>query len=340
MPADPARLPAFDPAFAMEARTRIDMPVKYRLNPHEKEVRYSSLERVLHFGIIPDTQESRRKLLNYDFANLCSVFFPTISRHQLEVAVDLMYFFFVYDDICDNFDCVSDPTVEPYIRKIEGGFFEVLDGRDLSAGEEPFARLLCSILSRCKAFSHPGWYKRFCIAMRNYLEAVRWERKIRSSGEAATYNTYEKMRSLSAGVVPCFYFATTCLCKDSPENITNNAYLIELLRMATIHVQSVNDFFSMAKDIRDCTGDNIVVVLAKERELSWPEAIECSLDLINKEMKAFLSLESKLEDMMGPMDRDVVKVVESMKHLMRGNRDWCGSSGRYRDINSYVESSA
>lgn len=335
MDPDPVRISEFDPVAATAVRTQIIMPFDHLINPYEEQVRLLCLERAVRSKLIPDTAEGRGKKLKYKFGMLCAVFYPTISKLQLEVAGEFMYWIFAFDDLCDNDDCVSDPAVEPRIRVIEERMYKILNGGILNESEEePIVRALYYMLRNCEAISNPRWFKEFCQSLKIYIEAVRWERKLRNIGEVPTYNTFEKMRVLASAVGCCFYLGAMFLCKDSPEIVTKNAYLMELLRMTTIHVQSVNDFFSVAKDIRDCTSDNTVVVLAKEKQLSWPEALDYTLDLINKEMRAFLSLESKLEDMMGTLHPDVVTSVRVMKHLMRGNWEWSNQSSRYQDINS------
>lgn len=326
---------AFNLSLAQKSRSELDLPLQSlcpRINKNCGELQLKCLDRCVQFKLIPDSEKARQRMLSFNLERLSARFFPNATKEQMEIGADFMYFFFVYDDICDNQDC-TDPAVEDRIRKIENRLFFVLAGGMKSEeGEEaPLAAMMHFILKRCESFAHPGWHELFRLSVKKYIEGVRWERKVRSAGEALTLPKYEKIRAASVGSIPIVYMSAMFHCREAPD-VIESCYVEELLRTAAFLVAWVNDIFTVWKDVRDSTDDNIVLVLVNKWQLSWTEALKLAVGLVKDEMENLMSLESNLEDMIGSMSGGVEAIVEGVHCVVRGNYDWSMETSRYRDV--------
>nr|WNY22665.1 TS-3 [Portieria hornemannii] len=324
---------------ASKACKHVRIPWKCQLNPLLEETQIKTLDRLTHLKLIPSASEARRKQLSEGYGKLAAHMYPELSKEYLELGIDNLYFLFIYDDMSDNLASVNDPVYVEKLRLIDGRVRCILSGGKLKQDgeEEPLAVLLDSILRRCEAFSHPVWLDQYKKAVAKFFEGIRWERKVRGCGEKMNYLKVENMRAYTVGFEPCMIMGCMLRCKERALDVHGSCFLSELMRAGTLHVAWLNDVFSVCKDLRDGTGDNVVLVLSRENGLSWEAAVEHVMGLVDDETENILSLEENLEDLMGSLDYETKTFVEGLNYIVRGSYDWSMESTRYAGINGLEE---
>nr|WNY22663.1 TS-1 [Portieria hornemannii] len=320
---------------ALEARPKLDFylkPFPPAINNYHEEMRYKCLERCVQFGMIPDTEKAKQNFLSFHLERLAARFYPHCTKEQLEIGVDHIYFIFVYDDMCDNQDC-TDPQVEKHIREIEERVWAILAGEPKLKDEEekPLAKMMHFILQRCAEFGRPEWIEQYRTVTKKYMEGVRWERNVRNNRERLTLPKYDKIRGATVAATPCMALSVVFHCQ-APQRVKKSCYVDELFRSGSSVVAWVNDVYTVWKDIRDKTSDNVVLVLVNSRELSWKEALNSSIQLVDEEMENLLALERNVAGMIGGEDPGIVAIIKAVNDCVRGNYDWSIETPRYRDV--------
>lgn len=306
----------------MEGRPQLQCPVKVPCNPHTTAAEQHSLQWALDFHLIPDTLSSREKFKAWRFANLGARANPNCTRAQLDLFIDFLTVLFLYDDMADTPD-TSDPNYEKKLRRIEDRFIAVSFGSVYQKTDHSLIAGLADIVRRMQALTHSSWMNRFAVSNREFVLGVRWERATRNDHCFRSLATYTKMRALSVGASSCFELASIFLGNKFSPDLAECPFVKQLLLMAVNHIAWTNDIYSIHREIRNGTTENLVVVLKNEKGCSWAEAIDSAIEMCNSELEAFMRLEKLLVALKGETDIGTAQFLQLLKHFICGHILWC-----------------
>jgi 5-epi-alpha-selinene synthase len=299
-------------------------PFESGVNPHLKQVQESALRWMQDIRLAKD-ERTYDRARHERHAALVAYMMPKMPLVDLRLAADAMTWFFAHDDYVDSAFQGRDADFQDMQRQL----WDACNGNASEKPAEPLSRGLHDICWRLAARSGAGWSHRFRRDVEEYLEAIAWERDLRTASMVPDVTTYMLLRPI-AGTVHMFFSLMAAL-NDIPSNATFLQHLCvrKLADLAGLQMTFYNDIWSFQRDLSEGHSFNLISVLQKENCLSLEAAVNLAVSLTNKQVTAFLRLRDMLPHFGLAEDALTQKYVAALQDLMSGHRNWMMQTPRF-----------
>lgn len=307
------------------------IPLPARQSPDHARAVAEQLAWPRSLGLINSDAAAERHLRG-GYADLASRFYPHATGADLDLGVDLMSWFFLFDDLFDG------PRGEnpEETRKLTDAVAAALDG-PLPPSAPPIAHGFADIWRRtCEGMS-PAWCARSARHWRNYFDGYVDEAESRFRNEPCeSAAQYLAMRRHTIGVQPTVDLAERAGRFEVPHRVFGGAVLSAMLQIAVDVNLMLNDIASLEKEEARGEQNNMVMILRREHGWARSRSIAHIQDEVHARLEEFLVLESglpKLGEIYG-LDPDAREALEryrmdAVRTVIRGSYDWHRASGRY-----------
>ncbi|MFE9331611.1 pentalenene synthase [Streptomyces sp. NPDC006925] len=309
----------------------IRIPLPGRQSPDHARAEAEQLAWPRSLGLIKSDMAAERHLRG-SYADLASRFYPHATGTDLDLGVDLMSWFFLFDDLFDG-PRGEDPEKA---GQLTGAVAAALDG-PLPEEAPPIAHGFADVWRRTREGMTPAWCARSARHWRNYFDgyvdeaASRfWNRPCDSAAQ------YLGMRRHTIGVQPTVDLAERAGRFEVPHRVFDSTLLSAMLQVAVDVNLMLNDIASLEKEEARGEQNNLVLILHREHGWSRSRSIAHLQDEVHARLEQFLLLESCLPRLgeiyrLDPDEREALERyrTDAIRPVIRGSYDWHRSSGRY-----------
>ncbi|MFJ9855125.1 pentalenene synthase [Streptomyces sp. NPDC101150] len=309
------------------------LPWPLRASPYVSLARAHSLVWLDEYGLLDAQGFTADEFVHWRLAELAGFFFPEATVEGLELASDLIGWYFAPFD--DQFDgpLGHDP------RKVAGICEELAEAMDFtflpaSRSWSPAARGLADIWRRSGEGMSPAWRAKASVSWRGYLAAQAAESVNRRHGRVLDAEECVRRRGYATSSHVVIDLIERVGGFEVPELAWYSPTLARLRGLAAELIGLSNDLCSVEKE--EACGDtvnNLLLVLERERGCSRQEAIALLGQLAEQRVERFLQTEKEVADLDCMLDAagrvSVRRFVEGLHDLVRGDSEWERTSGRY-----------
>ncbi|KAI0833261.1 terpenoid synthase [Trametes gibbosa] len=295
-------------------------PLKGSTNPHYTLAAAESTAWVKSYNIFDE-----RKLvflLQGSSELLVSHAYPYAPYEQFRTCCDFVNLLFVVDE-------VSDDQNGKDARHTGEVFLNAMRYPDWDDGSA-LAKMTREFKQRLLAFAGPNSYRRFLMHCDDYVNAVAREAEYRERGEVLDIDSFQTLRRENSAIRLCFGLFEFALGIDLPDAIFQDAHFMTLYWAAADMVCWSNDVYSYnMEQAKGHTGNNIVTVLMRQKNISLQEASDLVGDHFTMLMGRFMEAKNQLPSFGAELDDAVAKYVVALGHWVIGNLEWSFESQRY-----------
>jgi pentalenene synthase len=277
------------------------------------------------------TDEAARRHAKGNYADLATYFYPAATGQDLDLGVDLMSWFFLYDDLFDG-PAGKDPVEA---ARLVGAVTAVFD-EPLDASAPLISRGLADLWRRTCAGMSADYRVRAARHWRDYLNGYVDEAAGRGATGAHDSDTYLAIRRRTIGVLPTVDMAERTSHCEVPKRMYESATMSAMLRIVIDVNVLFNDIASLEKEIAVGDPNNMVLILMRENGWTRERSIAHMRNEVRTRIDQFLLLETVLPgvyDSLGldadERDRTDRFRADGLRTVIRGSHDWHRSSGRY-----------
>lgn len=307
----------------------LNIPFPGRISPDVARADASHLGWPSSFGLLPTAAaEARHRQGKY--AELAGRFHPAAVGDELDLAVDQLSWFFLFDD---EFDGHWGGTPER-AAQLAGAVEQVLDRSDAAADSYPIAAAFGDLWARSREGMSDAWCRRASMNWRTYLRGYVAEAENRLRRAPPHLQEQLALRVATIGVQPILDIAERLGHFELPEHLARTHPISTLSRLASEVVALDNDIVSVEKE--EAIGDlNLLLYLESLQGLTRRESIGLLQAMVTERIAAFVKLGDELTrsaDEMPQRDSDAVRryYADALCAVMRGAYDWEQSCARYR----------
>ncbi|MFE7898191.1 pentalenene synthase [Streptomyces sp. NPDC057424] len=307
------------------------IPLPSRQSPDHARADAEQLIWPRSLGLIKSEAAAERHLRG-GYADLASRFYPHATGADLDLGVDLMSWFFLFDDLFDG-PRGEDPEAA---KQLTDAVAAALDG-PLPPSAPPIAHGFADIWRRCCDEMSPSWCTRSARHWRNYFDG--YVDEARSRFRDKPYDSaaeYLAMRRHTIGVQPTVDLAERAGRFEVPQRVFDSAVLGAMLQIAVDVNLMLNDIASLEKEEARGELNNMVMILRREHGWSKGRSIAHLQDEVQARLEQFLLLESCLPQVgeiygLDASEREALERyrTDAVRTVIRGSYDWHRSSGRY-----------
>ncbi|MCZ7415690.1 MULTISPECIES: pentalenene synthase [unclassified Streptomyces] len=307
------------------------MPLPARQSPEHARAEAEMLAWPRSLGLITSEAAAERHLRG-GYADLASRFYPHATGADLDLGVDLMSWFFLFDDLFDG-PRGEDPEDA---KRLTDAVAAALDG-PLPASAPPIAHGFADLWRRCREEMTPAWCARSTRHWRNYFDGYVDEARSRFRNKPYDCAAeYLAMRRHTIGVQPTVDLAERAGRFEVPHRVFGSAVLDAMLQVAVDVNLMLNDIASLEKEEARGEQNNMIMILRREHGWSKGRSIAHLQDEVHARLEQFLLLESclpKVGDVyrLDEAEREALERyrTDAVRTVIRGSYDWHRSSGRY-----------
>ncbi|MFH8289778.1 pentalenene synthase [Streptomyces sp. NPDC018059] len=307
------------------------IPLPSRRSPDHARAEAEHIAWPRSFGLI-NTEAAAERHRKGGYADLAARFYPSTSGADLDLGVDLMSWFFLFDDLFDG-PRGEDPR---RTKELTDAVAAALDG-PLPASAPLIAHGFADIWRRTREGMSKEWCARSAQHWRNYFQGYVDEAAGRFDDTPCTSaREYLGMRRHTIGVQPTVDLAEATGHFEVPHRVFDSAVMSAMLRVAVDVNLMLNDIASLEKEEARGETNNMVFILMREH--GWPRSrsIAHMQDEVRVRLEEFLLLESILPKVCDAFsltadEREAVERyrLDAVRPVIRGSYDWHRSSGRY-----------
>jgi Terpene synthase family 2, C-terminal metal binding len=302
-------------------------PFESALNPGTEEAHHHTREWAEHFGLVRDAN-AQRQVATERFTWLVGHFFPWAQKRELELISDFTSWLFWHDDLCDETTLGEDP---PALAQQFDWLLGILTRRHPARANAAFDLAMADLRDRFEqAAPSWGWFARMVASIHQYFDAGVWEAANRRQGIVPGVGTFIGMRRFAGGMYIYTDFVELAGRFELPLVVRGHRDVSRLVQITCNVACWHNDLFSLDKELAWGDVHNLVVVLARERQLSLPRARALAVEYCNREVASFIPTARRLAPHGAEIDGMLAGYQRGLGALMRGNLDWSLGTDRYR----------
>jgi hypothetical protein len=298
------------------------------------EVRQRTLALCQRLGVIREDRMSVKKYLAGRFELLAALAYPDANVDALTLCNDFNTYLFYVDDQADEDGGFGKNPV--FLRQyFEGHIRALREGQRVSA-KDPAGLLILDIRARLLQRASQRWLERFAEDVSDYLirgtlvSSERW-----MSGRVPSLAEYVEQRAWDSAMLCAQDLIEIAGAGELPTAIYQRAEFQELRRLCTNVGAFTNDLVSYTKEVRHHSSpNNILHVVMTHRHMSFEDALDYVIDLVNEDVATFETLAVHLPSFGSETDTRLARYVRSQRAWMSGNLLWSLESGRYADPQS------
>lgn len=308
------------------------MPLPFSVNPHLEQARVRHLTWLQDFDLLR-TDKAVERYLTWKFAELVAFTFPYASEPDLNLLVEWMAWYFLWDDQADSRLNQDIDLIVPFYQEL----VRITQGRTgaESLCTSPLVASWADLWPRLTFGMSPNWRTRLAEHWIEYITAVVDQALDRKTGTTPALEEQFKRRCSTVGLNPLIDAIERAGHFEVSVEIFTLPHLQKMRTLANGHVILVNEICSVERE--EAQGDKRNLVLLTEREhcCSRSTAIETLLAEANQQLETFLALETSIPEVctsygLSPEECGLVtRHIDGLRMWIRGNYDWHRISGRY-----------
>lgn len=306
-------------------------PLPCRLSPDVERARTHNLNWVRTFGLVTD-EAAIARYTSWDMAKLAAYMYPYATGPDLELAADLMGFWFPFDDQFDGLLGQDPVRIAAVCRDM---IAIVHDPAAVPRNASPAAMAFADMWRRSLHGMSRAWQARAAHNWEYYFGCYPGEAMARLSGTVPDRNAYLHLRCGSSGGETVVDMCERLGHFEVPSHAFHSPQLRTMRRIATDVPAFCNDVHSVEKELARGDVDNLVLVVKNGQECSLEQALLKTQELINEQLDTFSRLQeeiSALNDLLGldAAERAAVEsYVRTMALGMPGYHQWAVETPRY-----------
>jgi pentalenene synthase len=307
------------------------MPLPSRHSPDFERARADHLDWPRRLSLIT-TESAAQRHATGNYAELAALFYPQASGKDLDLGVDLMSWFFLFDDLFDG-PRGQDPAAA---QELTDAVAAALDG-PLPDCSPPIAHGFADVWRRSRQGMSPDWEARSMRNWRNYFSGYVEEASSRyhdlpidSSGE------YMALRRRTIGVLPTVDLAERTQHCEVPQRVYDSPLITVMLLIAIDINLMFNDIASLEKEEARGEQNNLVFILMREHGWTRDQSFAHMQDEIRARLEQFTTLEGCLPELFSSYNLSFAEQqaieryrTDAVRSVIRGSYDWHRASGRY-----------
>lgn len=271
----------------------------------------------------------------------------TADRLQAACMVHSMFFFI--DDLffdTDHFDShdfsiAREVGQDLYaIRQFLTTLMQIFKTQTLPPNPSPIQRAFCEMGELVVQQAPAEWFQLFADGIEDYIRAV-IQREVDLHQGKTILTDLDSFLAIrlrdTGGLHTCQLIEFT---KDAflSAEARDDEQIKHLTWLAIAMASLVNDIFSYHKDVvLEGSDFNLVKILMDIQGLSFEEAVDQSVQLVNSYANQFAEVRMQLCEQGMEMDRSVHQYVDGLAEMMAGNVYWHATTNRYRSPESPFE---
>lgn len=307
------------------------IPLPSRQSPDHSRADADQLRWPKAHGLINSDAAATRHLRG-SYAHLATRFYPHATGPDLDLGVDLMSWFFLFDDL---FDGPRGDSPEQ-TKQLTDAVASALDGA-LPGSAPPIAHGFADIWQRTQEGMTAGWCARSARHWRSYLDGYIEEANSRYLDTPyETASEYLAMRRRTIGVQPTVDLAERVGHFEVPHRVFDSNILPAMLQIAIDVNVLLNDMASLEKEEARGELNNMVMILRREHSWTKDHSVSHIQNQVSIRLEQYLLLESclpKVADIfqLDDAERDALDSYrdDALRPVIRGSYDWHRFSGRY-----------
>ncbi|RKT54442.1 terpene synthase family protein [Saccharothrix australiensis] len=309
----------------------LEIPFEVRMAPFVEQARYHGIRWARRMGMVKSDEAA-----DYWHAammpELACLHWAQANQRSVELAVDLMTFYFFLDD---QFDVALGWDPQAVLRVVEPLNRITFTG-GVTDRTEPIYVAFADIWSRVVQGMSAGWCQRMAAHWRDFFNGQFFEAAHRKLGTTYDLTEYKQCRHFNVGVQSTLDLTERIGEYEVPEEIKFHPHLWLMRKNIARTTSMSNDLQSYEKEAgADNRTDNIVFVVSRTLGIPVAEAAERVRADAHDQLRDFLRLESELPQVVDALGRDtygeVVELyVEGLKATMVGYDTWGNMSYRYQ----------
>ncbi|MFE5301965.1 pentalenene synthase [Streptomyces sp. NPDC056632] len=317
----------------MPLESVFEVPFQCIVNPQASEARPRNLEWTRRRGLIGGPGSEKRFLFS-EVAEVAAYSYPDARGEDLDLAYDLMGWFFLFDD---QFDVPVGQEPLSAIAACEAliaFLHQPSSPPPVSPPAAPIVGAFADTWLRMSQGMSDAWCRRTVHAWVDYLTGNLTEAADRRGAFQPPSDVRLLLRRKTIGIRPSLALAERLGRYEVPPEAYHSSHL-EAMRLITIDVVVLmNEVFSLPVD--EARGDpNLVTCLMNEDGLSRQQAVQRLTDQASEALDAFSALEKASGLLcrrlaLRPTGADaVVQYIDAMRAWMSGSLEWHKTCGRY-----------
>lgn len=310
-------------------------PFPSAISPHADALHQHTLDWVLQFDLVSD-EKAWQRLRQSKFGRLAARAYPHAPLDRLEIVADWNTWLFVLDDQCDEWGLGKDPN---QLAALHGRCLEILSGSVPDTEDVALVHAIYDIRLRIQPLMPLSWLTRFIQSAAEYFESTEWEAENRQKNIWPEADAYIRMRPYTGGLLTDIDLVDLTESISLPLAVRKHPCISELTEITNNVVCWSNDIISLQKEFKHQDMHNLVLIFNHHQGIGLQAALDQVNNLIEKEVRRFISLERSLPRFGAGIDDDVSRFIGVMRAWMRGNLDWSFESGRYlpSDANTSIK---
>lgn len=298
-------------------------PCEPGMSQHAEAMSQSTLEWAQQFQLFT-SKKALERFKKANFALLTARAFPVTENLEAMFAVnDFTSWLFLFDDQVDE---GLEGKKGEYLEALTAKLIEVMVSDSIEAIEHtaipPLAAGLSDVWQRLRPLGDTAWQARFANRVSEYLEACVWEANNREQRVFPTIEQYAVARIYTGAVFTQLELIEVMYDIKLPRTIMQHAIVQQLTWSAVQLIAFSNDIFSAPKEMEQNDVHNLVILLQKERNASFQEALALAAALHDSTMRTFEALEKWLPSFDDEINEQLSRYVLGLRYWIRANVDW------------------
>lgn len=310
----------------------MNIPFPTRISPEVERVTACHLSWPRAFGLLSSEREEQRHVRS-QYADLAARCFPFAQGADLDLGVDQMSWFFVFDDQFDGAygkdEKRATRLTDPLLRMLEAA------PDRLAGGGSPIFASFADMWARSNEGMSSAWRNRAAESWRVYIAGHITEARHRKNNKHPSFAAHFAVRKVTSGVYPIIDLAERLGHFEIPERAYRSELITLMRTIATEVVVLENEIFSVEKEEK--AGDqNMLLGLEEEIGCSREAAIDLFYSMIRQRMQRCIAMARELDDLgdtlrLNEEEREAVRryYTDAVQTVLRGTHDWQKLSGRY-----------
>ncbi|MCP3061611.1 terpene synthase family protein [Myxococcus sp. K38C18041901] len=248
----------------------------------------------------------------------------------LELATDLMGWFFIFDD---QFDGPLGRDIEATRSTLE----EFLAMARVGGRVRHPSSVLCTswldLWCRATRGMSDAWIERYAGDFFRFFQSFEQEALDRSRGLPVEMEGYLANRRVSIGVVPALDLCEPVGGYELPQEIHACEPMVTMRQACTDVILLENDIYSASKEAAMGQVHNVVLLRMRDVGCGQEEASQWAMALLQERLLLFAKAEQQLREGVRSLKTwgAINRGISAMKNWMQGHHDWTLASGRYND---------
>lgn len=280
------------------------------------------------WGLLP-TMETRLAFRRARFAELMGRAYPYTDPATLALIADWNSWTFLVDTQLDHHELGQQPEI---LADFSATVIAILGNTPCRRNPwwPPLLTALTNIADRLRPRACADWLRRFRANVAATMAMCVREAEYRREEMAPSEAVYLQMRPYTSGTY-CFLdlieIADAALL---PDEVRHHPALVRLVELTNESVYLANDVASLAKELLQGDGNNLVVIAQHEQGLSLEAARDYVIARHDRAVAAFVQQRDLLPTFDAETNQRVARYVAGLATWMRANLDWSEHTGRYQ----------